>query len=71
MLLRNATVLFQNHHEVEASPSQHRELKQPTLKLLHSPTVPEEDGQATKKTSAIVNGEKLLNASFIGLLLYA
>ena len=77
MLLRNVTVLFRNHHEVEASPSQRWELKRATLKLLHSPSVPEEDSQATKKTSAIVTEEKSLrkctnqNASFIGLFLYA
>ena len=47
------------------------------LKLLHSPSVPEEDSQATKKKSAIVTEEKSLhrftnrNASFVGLFLYA
>ena len=79
MLLHNVTTLFQNHHEVEANPSQHRELKQARLKLLHSPSVPEEDSQATKKTSVIVTKEKSLhrcinwNASFFALLqlLYA
>ena len=54
MLLRNATALFRNHHEVKANPSQHRELKQARLKLLHSHSVPEEDSQAIKKTSVIV-----------------
>ena len=42
-----------------------------------SPSVPEEDIQATKKTYLIVTKEKLLcrctiqNTSFVGLLLYA
>ena len=57
MLLHNVTVLFRNHHEVESSPSQRRELKRATLKLLHNPSVPEEDSQATKKMSAIVTGK--------------
>ena len=45
-------------------------------KLLHSHSVPEEDNQATKKTSVIVTEEKLLrkctnrNTSFVSLLLY-
>ena len=54
MLLCNVTVLFRNHHEVEANLSQRWELKRAALKLLHSPSVPEEDSQATKKKSVIV-----------------
>ena len=46
MLLHNVTALFQNHHEVEAGLIQHRELKGARLKLLHSPSVSEEDSQA-------------------------
>ena len=76
MLLCNVTVLFQNYHDVEASPSQCQELKRATLQLLHSPSVPEEESQANKKTSAIVIEEKSFrmctkqNDSFVGLLLY-
>ena len=55
-------VLFRNHHEDEADPSHRRELKLHvvTLKLLHSPSVPEEDSQGTKKMSAFVTEEKSL-----------
>ena len=48
MLLHNVTALFQNRHEVKVGLIQHRELKQVELKLLHSPSVPEEDRLATK-----------------------